>query len=394
MAATAIPIDTLPSINPATGEVLAHFERTPASILPEIVSHARIAQSVWGELSVRDRCARLRMLRDRIMASRNELAEAVVRESGKPRVEALFADVFVALDSAEYWSKNAAGALRTRRVPHHSTAAKAKRGFLAYDPLGVIAIICSWNYPLAIPLSQIIPAIAAGNAVVCKTSDFTPQCGALIEKLFVDAGFPTDLVTIVQGGREVGQALIEADPDKILFTGSVATGRRVAEACAKRLIPTVLELGGKDAMLVLADADLDVAASAAVWGSYTNCGQVCLSVERLFVEESVSDEFAARCVAKTKKLRVGPGRDPATDVGPMIRPQHVQRMLDLIEDAVSRGAGVLCGGHPRVDLGANFFEPTVITNVDSSMKLFQEETFGPILAIQPVRGTEEAITRA
>src|SRR4029077_13953542 len=168
------------------------------------------------------------------MASRNELADAVVRESGKPRAEALFADIFVALDSAEYWSKRAASVLRTRRVPHHSTAAKAKSGYLLYEPLGVVAIISSWNYPLAIPLSQIIPAVVAGNAVVCKTSDFTPQCGELIEKLFIDGGFPIDLVKIVQGGGEVGQALIDASPDKVMFTGSVATGRRVAEACARK----------------------------------------------------------------------------------------------------------------------------------------------------------------
>jgi succinate-semialdehyde dehydrogenase/glutarate-semialdehyde dehydrogenase len=394
MAATAIPVDTLPSINPATGEVLVHFERTQASLLPEIVSRSRAAQSSWAELPIRDRCARLRGLRERIMASRNELADAVVRESGKPRVEALFADIFVALDSAEYWSRNAASALCTQRVPHHSTAAKAKRGYLAYDPLGVIAIISSWNYPLAIPLSQIIPAVAAGNAVVCKISDFTPQCGALIEKLFIDAGFPGNLVTVVQGGGEVGQALIDASPDKVLFTGSVATGRRVAEACAKMLIPSVLELGGKDAMIVLADADLDVASSAAVWGSYTNCGQVCLSVERLFVEQAVAEKFMALCVEKTKKLRIGPGSNPATDVGPLIRPLHVQRMSDLVHDAVSRGAKVLCGGNSRPDLGPNFFEPTIIAGVDASMKLFQEETFGPILAIQMVQDVTEAIARA
>src|SRR5947209_5310724 len=310
------------------------------------------------------------------------------------RAEALFADIFVALDSAEYWSKNAASALRTQRVPHHSTAAKAKRGYLTYEPLGVIAIISSWNYPLAIPLRQIIPAVTAGNAVVCKTSDFTPQCGALIEKLFIDAGFPKDLVRIVQGGGEVGQALIDAAPDKVIFTGSVATCRRVAEACAKKLIPSVLELGGKDAMVVLADADLDVASSAAVWGGYTNCGQVCLSVERLFVEQGVAEKFIRLCVEKTKKLRLGPGTDPSTDVGPLIRPQHVQRMSDLIRDAVSRGAKVLCGGSPRPDLGPNFFEPTVVTGVDSSMRLFQEETFGPILAIQTVRDAKEAIVRA
>jgi succinate-semialdehyde dehydrogenase/glutarate-semialdehyde dehydrogenase len=328
------------------------------------------------------------------MASRDALADAIVAESGKPRVEALFADIFVAVDTAEYISRNAERLLWPEAVPHHSLAAKAKSGKLTYEPLGVIGIISSWNYPLAIPLSQIIPAIAAGNAVVCKTSDFTPHCGALIEDLFREAGVLKDLVTVVQGSGEVGQALIEADPDKILFTGSVAIGRRVAEACAKRLIPSVLELGGKDAMLVLADADLEVAASGAVWGSYTNCGQVCLSVERIFVEQSVREKFVARCVEKTRKLKLGPGSDPATDVGPLIRPQHVQRMTDLIEDAMDRGASLLCGGHPRVDLGPNFFEPTVIVNVDSTMKLFQEETFGPILAIQTVRDAEEAVVRA
>ena len=394
MAAPAISVDTLPSINPATGEALGYFERTAAATLPQIVSHARREQALWRRLPLRERCARLRDLLDGIMSSRGALAEVVVAESGKPRVEALFADIFVAVDTAAYFAKNAERLLAPERVPHHSTAAKAKSGRLTYEPLGVIGIISSWNYPLAIPLSQIIPAVVAGNAVICKTSDFTPHCGALIEKLFTDAGFPRNLVTVVQGGGEVGQALIEADPDKILFTGSVATGRRVAEACAKRLIPTVLELGGKDAMLVLADADLDVAASAAVWGSYTNCGQVCLSVERLFIEQSVSDEFAARCVAKTKKLRLGPGNDPDTDVGPMIRPQHVQRMVDLVEDAVGRGARLLCGGYPRSDLGPNFFEPIVITNVDSTMRLFQEETFGPILALQTVANAEEAIARA
>jgi acyl-CoA reductase-like NAD-dependent aldehyde dehydrogenase len=394
MAATAIPIDTLPSINPATGQVLAHIEKTSPGMVARTVTLARAAQKEWANVPIRERCKRLKRLREVMMASRNELADAVVNESGKPRVEALFADIFVALDSAEYWSKHAAAALRTERVPHHSIAAKAKSGRLVHEPLGVIGIISSWNYPLAIPMSQIIPAVAAGNAVVCKTSDFTPQCGALMEKVFRDAGFPQDLVTAVQGGGEVGQALIEASPNKVLFTGSVATGRRVAEACATKLIPSVLELGGKDAMIVLADANLQVASSAAVWGSYTNCGQVCLSVERLYVEQTVAEEFSSLCVGKTKKLHVGPGSDPATDVGPLIRPPHVQRMLDLLEDAVGRGARVLCGGNTLPDLGPNFFEPTVVASVDSSMRLFQEETFGPILAMQTVKDAEEAVRRA
>jgi len=396
MATTAIPpVTTIPSINPATGEVCGGVEKTSPSQLLEIISRARAAQSLWSQIPIAERAAKMKILRESILASRDALANTIVLESGKPRVEALFADVFVALDTAEYFYKNADSLLRPESVPHHSLAAKAKSGTLTYEPLGVIGIISSWNYPLAIPISQIVPALVAGNAVVCKTSDYTPRCGAHIGKLFDAAGFQPDLVTIIQGGADVGQALIDAVPDKILFTGSVETGRRVAEACGKQLIPTVLELGGKDAMVVLADADLDVAASGAVWGSYTNCGQVCLSVERIFVEQGIGEEFAALCVEKTKKLRLGPGSDPATDVGPLIRPQHVERMTSLIDDAVALGAKVLCGGKPRPDLGPNFFEPTVIVDVDSASRLFREETFGPILAIhRRVDDAEEAVNRA
>jgi acyl-CoA reductase-like NAD-dependent aldehyde dehydrogenase len=333
----------------------------------------------------------LAKLRERMLADREVLARAVVRESGKPRAEALFADIFVSLDTAAYYAKQAPTLLREERVPHHSLAAKTKSGKIVYEPLGVVAIISSWNYPLAIPLSQIIPAIAAGNAVVCKTSDFTPLCGELIQKLFDDAQFPAGLVTVLQGGAEVAQALIAARPDKVFFTGSVATGKRVAEACAKDLIPSVLELGGKDAMLVLADANLETAASAALWGGFTNCGQVCLSVERLFVESAVAQRFLTICVEKTRKLHVGPGSDPATDIGPLIRPQQVRRMRELVDDAVALGATVLYGGHALPELGPNFFAPTILSGVKTSMRLFQEETFGPILAVQIVADEEEAI---
>jgi succinate-semialdehyde dehydrogenase/glutarate-semialdehyde dehydrogenase len=387
-------MDTIPSIDPATGQVRAQFERTPAGEVAGLLARARAAQAQWAKRPIKERCALIGKLKKTILESRVALADAVVGESGKPRVEALFADVFVSLDTAEYFARQGRELLRAEKVGHHSTAAKAKSGTLLYEPLGVVGIISSWNYPLAIPLSQIIPAVAAGNGVLCKTSEITPQCGELIGKLFQEAGFPADLVTILQGGAEVGQALIEARPDKIFFTGSVSTGKQVAEGCAKQLLPSVLELGGKDAMVVLGDADLDVATSAAVWGSFSNCGQVCLSVERLFVEESVSEEFIRRCVEKTQKLRLGPGSDTGTDVGPLIRPQHVQRMKDLLADAVAKGAKMLWGGRARPDLGANYFEPTVITGVDASMKLFQEETFGPIMAIQVVKDAEEALARA
>jgi acyl-CoA reductase-like NAD-dependent aldehyde dehydrogenase len=394
MVATPLSVDTVPSIDPASGRVCANFERTPPSTVASLLGKARAAQASWAKRPIEERCAQMGVLKKKILEARKALGDTVVRESGKPRVEALFADVFVSLDTADYFLNIGAELLKPEHVPHHNTAAKAKSGTLFYEPLGVLGIISSWNYPLAIPMSQIIPAVAAGNAVLCKTSDFTPECGALIEKLFREAGFPPDLVTVLQGSAEVGQALIEARPDKVFFTGSVLTGRQVAEACARHLIPTVLELGGKDAMIVLGDADLEVASSAAVWGSYTNCGQVCLSVERVFVEQSVSEEFIRRCVQKAQKLRLGPGSDPATEIGPLIRPQHVQRMKDLIVDAVENGARVVFGGQPRPDLGPNYFHPAVIIGVDSSMKLFQDETFGPIMAIQVVRDAEEALSKA
>ncbi|HKM65689.1 MAG TPA: aldehyde dehydrogenase family protein [Candidatus Acidoferrum sp.] len=394
MAASLTVLDTLPSIDPATGKISKSFQRTSPLEVPQLLARTREAQLAWAKRPVDERCAQIGVLKTKILEAREGLTEAVVRESGKPRAEAKFADVFVSLDSADYFANKGASLLKSEAVEHHSLAAKAKSGRLHYDPLGVVAIISSWNYPLAIPMSQIIAAVVAGNGVLCKTSDFTPECGELIGKLFRDAGFPEDLVTIVQGGGEVGQALIEARPDKVFFTGSVFTGRHVAEACAPLLIPSVLELGGKDAMLVLADADIEVASSAAVWGSYTNCGQVCLSVERLFVEESISEAFIQKCVEKTKKLRLGPGSDPESEIGPLIRPQHVQRMNEVVADAVQRGAQVLCGGRPRPDLGPNFFEPTVVTGVDSSMKLFQDETFGPIMAIRVVKDAEDAIAHA
>jgi acyl-CoA reductase-like NAD-dependent aldehyde dehydrogenase len=391
MVATPVTLEPVPSIDPATGKICATFPRTPPLSVPQLLAKAKEVQAQWAKLPIEKRCAHIAILKEKILDARNILTDAVVRESGKPRVEAKFADVFVSLDTAEYFAKYGPKLLRPEKVPHHSTAAKLKSGTLLYEPLGVLAIISSWNYPLAIPLSQIIAAVAAGNAVLCKTSDFTPECGALIDKLFRDAGFPEGLVTLLQGSGDVGEALIDAHPDKVFFTGSVSTGRHVAEACARELIPSVLELGGKDAMLVLADADLEVTSSAAVWGSFTNCGQVCLSMERVFVESPIADKFLQACVAKTQKLRLGPGNDPQIDLGPLIRPQHVQRMSDVIVDATQRGATILCGGKPRPDLGPNFFEPTVLVGVDSSMQLFRDETFGPILAVQVVADEDEAV---
>lgn len=382
------------SIDPATGAIVERVPATPISELPDIFHRAREAQRKWVTLTRAERARMLRKLRDAIYGARNEIVALVSRESGKPRVESVFADLLIALDTADFLSRRASRWLRPERVPHHNLAFKAKSGWLEYAPHGVIAIISPWNYPFAIPMSQVIAAVVAGNAVVLKPSELTPATGALVGELFRRAGFPVGVVQVVHGAGETGAALIECGPDKVIFTGSVATGKHVAEACAQRLIPSILELGGKDAMLVLADADLDVASSAAVWGSFTNCGQACLSVERIYVEKSVAERFTNLCVEKTKELRVGPASDADAEIGPMIRLRQRDKVEDQLRDAVERGAKMLTGGGHRVDLGANFLQPAVVTGVDHSMKLMQEETFGPVLAVCAVDSAEQAIAMA
>ena len=382
------------SIDPASGETIAQFESTNPADIPAIIERARVAQAAWAAQPIRERAAALRRLRDAIFDARDEIAATISRETGKPRVEAVFAEIILALDTADFIAGHAPKWLRPERVPHHNIAVKAKSGWLEHEPLGVVAIISPWNYPFAIPIAQIIPALAAGNAVILKPSELTPAAGALIGEIAARAGLPENLVQIVQGAAEIGSALIEASPDKVFFTGSVETGRKIAEACAAKLIPSVLELGGKDPMIVLADADIEIASSAAVWGSFMNCGQACLSVERVYVEQGIAEKFTQLCVAKTKKLRLGPPSDPDAELGPMIRPRQIERVERHLHDAVSRGAQILTGGQRRPELGPNFFEPAVVTSVDHSMELMREETFGPVLAICPVASAGEAVAMA
>jgi succinate-semialdehyde dehydrogenase/glutarate-semialdehyde dehydrogenase len=379
------------SIDPASGALNARFETTNPAELASIFERARSAQKEWAAQPLRERCAVVQRLRDVIFESREEITGVITRETGKPRVEAIFAEILLALDTADFFARRAPRWLRSERVPHHNFAVKAKSGWLEFEPHGVVAIIAPWNYPFAIPLAQIIPALLAGNAVLLKPSELTPATGALIGDLVRRAQFPANLVQVLQGGGELGAALVDAVPDKVFFTGSVATGKRIAEACGRNLIPSVLELGGKDPMIVLADADLETASSAAVWGSFTNCGQACLSVERVYVERAVAERFTALCVQKTAKLRLGPPSDLDAEIGPMIRLRQLEKVEEQHRDAVSRGAKILTGGGRRPDLGPNFLEPAVIVNVDHSMKIMREETFGPVLAIQTVASAEEAL---
>jgi acyl-CoA reductase-like NAD-dependent aldehyde dehydrogenase len=382
------------SINPATQEINKRFEATQPAQLPSIFENARRAQQEWSAQPLRARCAMLRKLCDAIFARRDQIADVISREAGKPRVEAIFAEVLLALDTADFLAKRAPAWLRAEKIPHHTLPMKAKSGWLEFSPLGVIAIISPWNYPFSIPMAQVIPALVAGNAVILKPSELTPWSGALVGELCAEAKFPHGLVQVLQGHGDLGAAIIEAGPAKVFFTGSVATGRRIAEACARKLIPSALELGGKDAMIVLADADVNIASSAAVWGGFMNCGETCISIERIYVEAPIAEEFTKRCVEKTKRLRLGPASDPDADVGPMIRLRQLEKVEQQLSDAIARGAQILTGGNRRPDLGANFLEPAVVTHVDHSMDLMREETFGPVLAIRAVLNAEEAIALA
>jgi len=382
------------SIDPATNEVVARFQATRANELPAIFERARRAQKEWAARPLAERCTALLHLRDAIYSRRDDIADAISRETGKPRVEAIFAEVLLALDTTNFLARQAPRWLRAERIPHHNLALKAKSGWMEFHPHGVIAIISPWNYPFSIPIAQLAPALVTGNAVLLKPSELTPGTGVLIGELIEQAKFPPGLVQILQGAGDLGAAIIEAAPDKVLFTGSVATGRRIAEACGRKLIPSVLELGGKDAMIVLADANLETASSAAVWGGFTNCGQACLSVERIYVEQSIAEQFIRLCVEKTRKLRVGPASDPDVEVGPMIRLNQLEKVEQQLREAVERGADILTGGNRRADLGANFFEPTVVTSVNHSMELMREETFGPVIAIQTVASADEAVVLA
>jgi|HubBroStandDraft_6_1064221.scaffolds.fasta_scaffold00045_57 acyl-CoA reductase-like NAD-dependent aldehyde dehydrogenase len=379
------------SVNPATGEVLRQFECASESDVQAAVTRARAAQTAWRDLGVRKRIVVLREFQRRLHERKSEIAEAITQEAGKPLTEALITEVLVVLDAARFLIDNAYRLLRDEPVPHGNLATKLKSGWLVREPYGVVGIISPWNYPFSIPATESLAALVAGNAVVLKPSEFTSLVALELESLLRAAGVPHDVFQVVVGDGATGAALMQSPIDKLVFTGSVATGKHIAAAAGERLLPVVLELGGKDPMLVLDDADVDVASSAAVWGAFVNAGQACLSVERCYVHRSLYEEFLHACVEKTKKLRVGDGLDRETDVGPMIHERQLQIVEAQVEDAVSRGARVLAGGSRLPALGPNFYEPTVLADVTHEMRIMREETFGPVLPVAAFDGDEEAL---
>ena len=325
---------------------------------------------------------------------RDEVAALICREAGKPAAEALATEVIVVLDAAEFCIRSAYRFLREEPLPHANLAMKTKRGKLVREPYGVIGIIAPWNYPFSIPAVETLSALVTGNAVVLKPSELTPLVALKLQRLLLDAGLPPDLMQVVVGEGPVGAALTESAIDKLIFTGSVATGKRVAELTARRLLPVVLELGGKDPMIVLDDADLEIAASGAMWGAFMNAGQTCLSVERCYVHRSLYEPFLLKCREKIAKLRVGNGIDSEVEIGPMIHERQLRIVDDQVRDAVQRGARLLAGGSRLSELGPNFYAPTLLADVTNQMRIMQEETFGPVLPVAPFDSDDEAVRLA
>ncbi|HEU5337184.1 MAG TPA: aldehyde dehydrogenase family protein, partial [Terriglobales bacterium] len=318
----------------------------------------------------------------------------ITSESGKPYVEALLTEVLVVLDTAQFLIANASRLLRDERIGHANLVMKAKRGWLRHEPYGVVGIISPWNYPFAIPATEALAALVAGNAVIIKPSEFTTLSALELQTLLRAAGLKEDLLQVLPGAGASGAALVNSQIDKLIFTGSVASGKRVAQAAAARLLPVVLELGGKDAMLVLDDADVAVASSAAVWGAFVNAGQTCLSVERCYVHRNLYEPFLAALVEKTGKLRVGNGLEPRAEVGPLIHRQQLQIVERQVEEARQCGARVLAGGMRLAQLGPNYYAPTVLADVNHEMRIMREETFGPVLPVMAFDNDGDAVRLA
>jgi len=388
---SSAPAGRIVSINPATGVPLGDVPDMSAEQIKAAVARARAAQQAWGELGVAERCRRVARFGDVLMERSDEVIELIVKEGGKTRLEALGTEVAVVADLTRYFVKHAARALAPESIPLHLMRHRAS--YVHYVPRGVIAVIAPWNFPFSIPMGEVVMSLIAGNGVVLKPSEMTPLIGLKAKELADAAGIPVDLFQVVTGRGPAGAALIDSGVDYVVFTGSVATGKKVGAACGERLIPCTLELGGKAPAIVCADADLSRAAQAIVWGGFANSGQVCCSVERVYAHENIHDELVRRIVDETRTLRQGDASAGEVDVGAMTWDKQVDNVERLVDDAVKRGAQVETGGKRATGPGL-FFEPTVLTRCTQDMDIMRKEIFGPAIPIMKVATEEEGVRLA
>jgi succinate-semialdehyde dehydrogenase/glutarate-semialdehyde dehydrogenase len=379
-------------LSPATPEPIGRIGCMTAEEVRAVVAKARAAQPGWAALGFEQRGEYMRKALDVLLERQDDFIAVIEREGPKPRLDIVNMDIFPTCDALGYYAKSAAAFLKTEKVELHGVLAATKDLYIMYKPLGVVAVISPWNGPFVLAVVPAIQALMAGNTVVIKPSSVTPMSGRLVEDLFQMAGLPDGVLSVLVGDSETGQALLEAEIDKVTFTGSVSVGRQVARTCAERLIPCTLELGGKDALIVCADANLENAAGGAVAGSFVNTGQYCCGTERVYVVDSVANEFTRKVVERTSRLRQATEGD--FDVGTLFTPDQLETVERHVADAVARGARVLIGGRRNPTLPGLYYEPTVLVDVNHDMLLMREETFGPVMPIMRVADEDEAIRLA
>jgi succinate-semialdehyde dehydrogenase/glutarate-semialdehyde dehydrogenase len=393
---TATAAGQLESFNPATGERIGAVPATRPEDVQDVVDAVAKVQPFWAQLPLVDRAHYMERTAQVLVDESDGIRDLIVREQGKPRNEAFSMEVLPTIDSLYWIARAGQELLADEKIPMSQLYFRTKSSAFTYEPLGVIGVIAPWNYPWSIPFGEVALALMAGNGVVLKPASLTPLIGERIAAAFERAGVPEGLVRVVHGPG-TGSALVETSVSKVFFTGSVETGRGVGEACARQLKGSLLELGGKDAMVVLDDANIDHAISGALWGGFANAGQTCSGIERVYVMRDVADRFISGVADGARKLRIGDPMRWETEIGPMVSRDQFEIVRELVDDAVASGASLLCGGGP-VSVpgfeGAAFYAPTVLTDVTHDMRIMREEIFGPVVPVVVVDSEDEAVALA
>src|SRR5690349_20069110 len=341
---SAQPTSTLESFNPATGELIGSVPTIVPEEVQGVVDDVARIQPAWAELPAKTRAAYMKRAADALLDDIDEIAKLLSEEQGKPLTESYTMELLPTVDALHWCAKQGPKILADEKVPMTQAFTLSKKGRFSYEPIGVVGVIAPWNYPWSIPFGEVAIALMAGNGVVLKPASLTPLLGEAIRRIFEKGGLPEGLVRVVHGGGAVGDALARSSVGKVFFTGSVEVGRKVGAVCAEGLKGSVLELGGKDPMIVCADADLDNAISGAVWGGFANAGQTCSGIERVYVMEEVADRFVEGVAREAAQLRLGDPLQWETEIGPMTSDGQYEIVVDLIADAEASGATKLCGG--------------------------------------------------
>ncbi len=384
------------SIDPATGETIGKVSMSGKKDVVDAVKAARQASISWHSIDISQRSEFLKKAINVIHERSDKLKELIVRELGKPYPEASV-EVDESADMLAFFAEEGKNFLESEYIPINRSLFPNKVSYTRFEPIGVVAVIKPWNYPFELPIWSIGAALITGNTVVFKPSELAPFVGLEIGTIFQEAGLPEGVLNVITGDGKTGEYLVDSNVDMVAFTGSIETGKRISRYCADKGCRVSLELGGKDPAIVCEDADIGQAVNGLTWGSFANCGQVCVSAERIYVHQNIAEEFIARFVEKASTLKLGNGLDPSVDIGPLVSQKQLDKVETHVKDAIAKRAKILTGGQRPTDESLKrgfYFLPTVLSEVNNDMKVMTEETFGPIAPIMTFSTDDEAIRLA